>query len=773
MEAQHLPEDAAVALLLAQVNNDLLHADSPTEILNAVSILAERFHAFLVTLNLLQVDANNQPDIAETVAALGRDGYPFPLSQMRITRFYIKDYPAIVQLLAQSDAPYFIEDMPNDPTADESMRHYARKVGYTAIIALPLRAGHRWLGFLSFLWDTPQIFSRPLRELFASLQLNTAAVLGRYLAFRAESEARLESQILYRIGNAVNSATSYMELLEAICTHSPFHRYYSSLALFEGGDVTTASYAEIVAVFGALKERQGTRVPRDQFSGTDYYARKVFAENDLATYTTLAPTHANYLHDAIRMKALLALTLNLRDKVIGTLSFFSNQLEQYSEFDKRLASGVADLSIAAIERIRLREVEIQAQHQAHTVARINTALSLATDEHSILAAVALAMEDKPPDVLYLGYFENTSANIPDYLHTVGIWTHGNPVAIQGTGQIPVQFSETLQAKRWDENPDQIFFIEDAETSADVNEVSRLRLRTENIRAVIVLPLCSGGEWHGVLTFNWRTRCCFTPTDRAILAAILAPLSAVIARRRAYLAQHQVIEKLRELDRLKDEFLSNMSHELRTPLNAIIGLSDVILSGLDGEINPRTRSDVQTIFDSGQQLLAIVNDILDIAKIEAGTMILNRVPINLYQPIQEALNTAKIMAHNKNLRLKASIPEQLPKVSADANRIRQVLLNLLSNAIKFTDQGEVCLGVKDDRNRLIISVRDTGIGIPKSYHRTIFEQFRQVDGALHRRKGGTGLGLAICKRLIELHGGTIWLESKPGEGSIFYFTLPLG
>lgn len=103
----------------------------------------------------------------------------------------------------------------------------------------------------------------------------------------------------------------------------------------------------------------------------------------------------------------------------------------------------------------------------------------------------------------------------------------------------------------------------------------------------------------------------------------------------------------------------------------------------------------------------------------------------------------------------------------------MLLNLLSNAIKFTDQGEVCLGVKDDRNRLIISVRDTGIGIPKSYHRTIFEQFRQVDGALHRRKGGTGLGLAICKRLIELHGGTIWLESKPGEGSIFYFTLPLG
>jgi signal transduction histidine kinase len=240
----------------------------------------------------------------------------------------------------------------------------------------------------------------------------------------------------------------------------------------------------------------------------------------------------------------------------------------------------------------------------------------------------------------------------------------------------------------------------------------------------------------------------------------------------FLKLDENLKRLTMLDKLKDEFMSNMSHELRTPLNAIIGLSDVILNGLDGEIpNEQMSSDLQRVYQAGQQLLGIVTDILDIAKIEAGVLTLLRSSIDIAEPIREAVATARVIAEAKRLTLQIDLPENLPLVYADGNRLRQVALNILSNAVKFTERGTINVAATAQDKTVTVCISDEGSGIAPEHQEMIFERFRQVEGSVTRRKGGTGLGLPISKRLIELHGGKMWVESEPGKGSKFYFSLP--
>jgi PAS domain S-box-containing protein len=234
------------------------------------------------------------------------------------------------------------------------------------------------------------------------------------------------------------------------------------------------------------------------------------------------------------------------------------------------------------------------------------------------------------------------------------------------------------------------------------------------------------------------------------------------------------DRLREIDRLKSDFLASMSHELRTPLNSIIGYSEVILDGIDGDLPESAMEDVQAIHDSGQHLLSLINDILDLAKIEAGRMELDLEPIPLELVTEEITRITKVLIKSKPVELVYDVPADLPWLYADRIRLRQILNNLVSNAIKFTERGAVTVRaeVQDDKGVALISVKDTGIGIAKEHHALIFEQFRQVDSGSTRKAGGTGLGLPITRRLVEMHGGEIWVESEVGSGSTFNFTIPL-
>ena len=233
--------------------------------------------------------------------------------------------------------------------------------------------------------------------------------------------------------------------------------------------------------------------------------------------------------------------------------------------------------------------------------------------------------------------------------------------------------------------------------------------------------------------------------------------------------------MKDIDRLKSEFLTSMSHELRTPLNSIIGFADVLLQGIDGELNDIAMNDIQLIHNSGKHLLALINDILDLAKIESGKMELVRDAVDIKEVTNAVLATSGSLVKDKPVQIIVNVPEMLPPVYADKLRLNQILLNLVSNAAKFTHEGTITIRAAIDNNKpdtMIISVVDTGIGIPANKLNTIFERFRQADSGTTRKYGGTGLGLPICRQLVEMHGGTLNLRSEEGRGSEFYFSMPL-
>jgi PAS domain S-box-containing protein len=225
-------------------------------------------------------------------------------------------------------------------------------------------------------------------------------------------------------------------------------------------------------------------------------------------------------------------------------------------------------------------------------------------------------------------------------------------------------------------------------------------------------------------------------------------------------------------RHKSEFLANMSHELRTPLNAIIGFSEVLGEQIFGELNDKQAEYTADIHQSGQHLLSLINDILDLSKIEAGRLELSLAEIDLTSTFDNALVLMKERASRHSVRLSKELDGDLGAITADERKIKQVLINLLSNAVKFTGEGgSVTLRGRSSGDEVEVSVIDTGIGIEKKDHDLIFEQFRQADTEDVQKREGTGLGLALSKRLVELHGGRIWVESEPGRGSTFTFTLP--
>lgn len=260
-------------------------------------------------------------------------------------------------------------------------------------------------------------------------------------------------------------------------------------------------------------------------------------------------------------------------------------------------------------------------------------------------------------------------------------------------------------------------------------------------------------------------------DRATMADLNRELARINRRLR------EANERIREADQVKSEFVATVSHELRTPLNTIIGFAKFMLNESAGPLTDMQRTDLTAIYSSGQHLLGLVNDILDLSKIEAGKVTLNRELLDFHEISAGVMSSAIALIGEKQIELREKIAPNLPPIYADRKRVRQIILNLVSNAAKFTERGHIELWVRPitekDKLFILAAVEDSGIGIQQDDIPTIFEAFRQLDSSSARRAQGTGLGLPISRRLAELHGGRMWVESKLGVGSTFYFTLPAG
>jgi len=262
-----------------------------------------------------------------------------------------------------------------------------------------------------------------------------------------------------------------------------------------------------------------------------------------------------------------------------------------------------------------------------------------------------------------------------------------------------------------------------------------------------------------------------------LAARMNNMSAEL--RRLYEEEREAARQLEALNsqlarasQAKSEFLANMSHELRTPMNAILGFTEMILDDIYGEVSPEVRGPIQDVRTCGQQLLRLINDVLDLSKIEAGRMELSLTDYSVQEVVETARTSLRSLAEEKGLKFTANVQSDIPLAFGDGKRITQCLTNLVGNALKFTKQGGVEIGARLEGDMVVYSVTDTGIGIPGDQLDHIFGEFRQVDSSISREFGGTGLGLSITKTFVELHGGRIWVESEPGRGSTFRFAIPL-
>src|SRR5215813_243343 len=231
-------------------------------------------------------------------------------------------------------------------------------------------------------------------------------------------------------------------------------------------------------------------------------------------------------------------------------------------------------------------------------------------------------------------------------------------------------------------------------------------------------------------------------------------------------------RLEQASQAKSEFLANMSHELRTPMNAILGFTEMILDDIYGTVPPQLRDPIEDVRTCGQQLLRLINDVLDLSKIEAGRMELSLTDYSVQEVVETARTSLRALAEEKGLEFTAEVEPDLPVAYGDGKRIAQCLTNLVGNALKFTKRGRVSIKACLVGDRVVYSVADTGIGIPADQLDQIFGEFRQVDASISREFGGTGLGLSITKTFVELHGGRIWVESEPGRGSTFSFAVPL-
>jgi len=320
------------------------------------------------------------------------------------------------------------------------------------------------------------------------------------------------------------------------------------------------------------------------------------------------------------------------------------------------------------------------------------------------------------------------------------------------------------------------------TAVVVNDTSRESLHKYNpllpeTRGEAAIPLRIGTRVIGVIDIQAKTENAFMEDEISILQTLADQVAVAIDNARSFELSQQAVREMREIDRLKSQFLANMSHELRTPLNSIIGFSRVILKGIDGPVTELQQQDLTAIYNSGQHLLGLINDILDLAKIEAGKMELAFDEVNINDLIGSVLSTMTGLIKDKPIEMKSRIEPNLPTVRADAIRIRQVMINLLANASKFTEEGDISVEVtlhtgETGRSEVRISVSDTGPGISLEDQKKLFQPFSQVDDSPTRKTGGTGLGLSICQQLINMHGGRIWVESEIGKGSTFLFTLPL-
>jgi len=689
--------------------------------------------------------------------------------------------PSLDDMLGRAALKRAVDNLPDmlvDPTYS---RDYAIAGGWRSGLSVPMLRDGELIGAIAVSRREPGLFPNHLVQLLktfadqAVIAIENVRLFTELEARNAELSEALEQQIatseILRVIS--QSQTDVQPVFDTIVAAALKLASASSanLLTFDGKLIHLAALVNLSAEGAEAMRRLWPRPPsRDMAAGRAILGCSAVAVPDVLEDPDFAPRATA----AVRgFRSVLAVPLVHEGCPIGAIAVGRPQPGPFPDKQIALLQTFADQAVIAIENVRLfteleaRTAELtQSVGELRALGEIGQAVSSTLDLGTVLSTIvsranqlagmdagAIYEYDETREEFYLHATDNLPDELVAALRAVPIRKgEGALGRLAVTGE-PVQVRD---------------IVDESSYQSHLREIL-IRL---GYRSLLAVPLLRESHLLGGLVVNRKSAGEFSPQVIELLKTFATQSALAIQNARLF---REIEDKSRQLEvasQHKSEFLANMSHELRTPLNAIIGFSEVLSERMFGEINDKQAEYLGDILESGRHLLSLINDILDLSKIEAGRMELDLADFHLPTAIDNTLVLVRERAQRRRITLRQTIDERLGTIRADERKVKQVLLNLLSNALKFTPEG----GRIDVRARLVddsadIAVTDTGVGIAPGDQAAVFEEFRQV-GAAAQKAEGTGLGLAISRKFIELHGGKIRVESELGKGATFGFTLPL-
>jgi signal transduction histidine kinase len=468
-------------------------------------------------------------------------------------------------------------------------------------------------------------------------------------------------------------------------------------------------------------------------------------------------------------RTFIAVPMLKEGRVVGGIVIYRPEVRPFTQKQIDLVSTFANQAVIAIENVRLFK-ELQARN-----ADITEALQQQTATSEILQVISGSPTDLTP---VLEAVAHRAAELCDANDSRVYVVDGDALRFVGGFGDLAGASPSLPLTRGVVSgraviDRSVVHIDDLAAVLEEFPDARGPQQSSGTRTTLAVPLMRESEAFGAILMLRKDVRPFTEKQIALVRTFAYQAAIGIENVRLFKEIQNTSRQLEAANRHKSEFLANMSHELRTPLNAVIGFSDLLLERMFGEMNAKQENYMKNIQASGKHLLSLINDILDLSKIEAGRMELEVSSVHIPSALQNAMMLIRERAQRQNIALSCNVDPKVAEISADERKFKQVMLNLLSNAVKFTPEGgRVDVDARLLNGHLEVSVKDTGVGIAKENQQAVFEEFRQVGQRGSAKQEGTGLGLALTRRFVELHGGTIRLESELGKGSTFTFTIPV-
>ncbi len=665
-----------------------------------------------------------------------------------------------------------VDDIEHDDRLDAMERIGIQSLDVRSVVVIPLRVASRAIGAVWLASNEPYHHNtRDLRLYQAFAEQASLSMEAAYLLAQTDRRARqlqTSAQVSQSAGNILDLEILLSRLVELI-QESFGYDHVQIFLMDEEHD-----WALLRASTGEAGQKL-LSIDHKLQKGSDSIIGQVTAKAEPAI--ALDTADAGVVHKPNPYLPLtrseMALPIMLKNEVVGALDVQSNLPNAFNEEDISALTTLAAQIAVALDNANLYKAS---QEQAE---RMGFLFNVTQG-----AAAAPSLEDTLETIVRRLYDELNVLSTTIYLRRVYVDERTDKqhstmrAAVSAGSDHPI---EDLPEIRFDDETHIFSDIVHANQPlqlGDLTEEDRYTLAAQNARSALIVPLRSGGEIIGVVTLESVRVNGFGDDEIRLLEALAGSTSAVIQSTQLLEQLTKTNEQLRELDRVKSDFLANMSHELRTPLNSIIGFSRVMMKGIDGPLTEMQEQDLTTIYNSGQHLLMLINDILDQAKIAAGKLDIKLEYFDIKLMIEAVRSIGIGLVKDKPVNLMLEIAPNMPKAFGDEFRLRQVMINLVSNAAKFTNEGEIVIraylwddpAIEEKMAR--IDVVDTGIGIAEKDIPLLFEAFRQVDSSLTRTAGGTGLGLPIAKSLVEIQGGEMMVTSEVNVGSTFSLTIPL-